>query len=256
MINDEAAKRQWEEASRQYDQNRLLDEPWKIDLWPFLKTRLPSEKNNRVLDAGCGPGTLTLELAANAREVIGVDWSHQMVEMARSRVTECSISNVTIIQGNTSNLSVHKLGQFDSIWCINVLVDHSDYAGTIKQLARLLRPGGSVLIVIEHPYFTAQYYDSRIAEDHTGTPNKARCPYSEEFVFESDFLGEALPIYGWHRPLSNYIQRFSEAELSLTGFYEPVGRSNRPNGVRFIKIPYFAVFDLQKQGQRRASLEL
>lgn len=51
--------------------------------WPAVRSLLPDVDGERVLDSGCGPGTYAGWLAERGADVVGVDVSSRMVEIAR-----------------------------------------------------------------------------------------------------------------------------------------------------------------------------
>ncbi len=53
-----------------------------------------------ILDAGCGPGTLTLPLAPMVRRMTGLDFSGKMLEILRQRATDSDLKNITIRHGS------------------------------------------------------------------------------------------------------------------------------------------------------------
>jgi 2-polyprenyl-3-methyl-5-hydroxy-6-metoxy-1,4-benzoquinol methylase len=55
-----------------------------VYLWPTVKALLPQSRQLRILDAGCGNGFITAQLAGIDHEVIGIDASPSGIELARS----------------------------------------------------------------------------------------------------------------------------------------------------------------------------
>ena len=92
----------------------------------------------RVLDFGCGSGLLTVAMAAEAVEVVGLDVSRPMIEVLQSK----SVDNV---RGLVGALAEHDLGTFDLITCSSVCAFVDDYPSTAKALVEHLMPGGWLL---------------------------------------------------------------------------------------------------------------
>ena len=101
--------------------------------------------NQRVLDAGCGNGRVTsvlAHLAGFGTEIVGVDINP---DIARTNLQ--GESHVTIHQGDlTSDLSF--LGEFDLIYCQEVLHHTSDPQRAFNSLATRLRPGGELAVYV------------------------------------------------------------------------------------------------------------
>lgn len=101
----------------------------------------------RVLDIGCGPGFLAAEIAASvgpAGSVRGIDSSDAMVTVARAR---CAAQSwVTIERGEATHFELAD-GEIDAAVSVQVYEYVADIAGALREVCRVLRPGGRTLIV-------------------------------------------------------------------------------------------------------------
>lgn len=105
----------------------------------------------RVLDVGCGSGSVSLMLAnlvGAGGQVLGTDRDAQSLATARERVHHLTLSNVTFIQGDLSALPP-ELGLFDAAVGRRVLMYLPDPADVVRRICATLRPG-SVVIFQEH----------------------------------------------------------------------------------------------------------
>lgn len=101
----------------------------------------------RILDAGCGPGLLTAELARLSGEtgqVLAVDKSADMLALARERCTRQP--QVSFREGPIELLEAEEAA-FDAAACTQVLLYVEDVPGVLAALHRLLRPGGRIVVV-------------------------------------------------------------------------------------------------------------
>lgn len=104
----------------------------------------------RVLDLGCGTGTLALRLAASQREVTGLDLSPEMLDLARSKAPP--EGRVRWVQAGAVELvDCFAPGAFDTIASILMFSELSaaERAETLRQCHRMLAPGGQLLIADE-----------------------------------------------------------------------------------------------------------
>ena len=97
-----------------------------------------------VGDLGCGTGQLTETVAPYVKQVIAVDSLPDMLDAARGRVG--SAGNVDIRQGELENLQIGA-GELDAAM-LSLVLHYSPSPGkTLSEVARVLRPGGRVLVV-------------------------------------------------------------------------------------------------------------
>jgi SAM-dependent methyltransferase len=97
----------------------------------------------RLLDVGCGPGTITLGLARRVApgQVIGIDVASEPLRGAEERRRQLGVDNVTFATGDTYNLACHD-DSFDVIHVHQVLQHLTDPVGALTELRRVLAPGG------------------------------------------------------------------------------------------------------------------
>lgn len=100
-----------------------------------------------VLDCGCGVGSITLDIAelVTPSNVIGVDMDEGQLEIARASAKERGLPNVTFEQGNVYELRFDP-GIFDAVLAHTLLYHLSDPLRALKELRRVLKPGGIVAI--------------------------------------------------------------------------------------------------------------
>jgi SAM-dependent methyltransferase len=96
-----------------------------------------------VLDVGCGDGAVAKLLAPSSRRYVGVDRSDRMIEAARARLA--SHSNVELVVADMHALPFEP-DCFDRVVLFNVLSYAATPPRVLKEAARVLRPGGSVVI--------------------------------------------------------------------------------------------------------------
>lgn len=110
-----------------------------------LLSRLPPDLGGmRVLDAGCGPGVMTAELAARGATVVAADLSPQMLMIAADRLPGALRPRVTFHAGDMTDAG---LGRFDAVVAMDSLIY---YAGPdlLAALARLSARAPRVLFTV------------------------------------------------------------------------------------------------------------
>jgi SAM-dependent methyltransferase len=116
------------------------------------------ERGMRVLDAGCGPGSITLGLADAVApgEVVGIDLSGKILEKARSLATERGCANVRFEEADLCALPFEE-GAFGAVFAHAVLQHLGEPARALRELYRVLQPGG-VIGVADADYDGALYW--------------------------------------------------------------------------------------------------
>jgi ubiquinone/menaquinone biosynthesis C-methylase UbiE len=110
------------------------------------------EPGQQVLDLGCGTGALTLRAAQRGAKVKGIDINAQMIEIAGRRVHEAGLTEaVDLVETGVAELDGEEAQRYDAVMsglCFSELSE-DEVTYTLKEVARILRPGGLLLIADE-----------------------------------------------------------------------------------------------------------
>ena len=101
----------------------------------------PLGGDERALDVGCGTGALAYALAPLVGEVVGVDASEDLVDVAR----EHAPPGATFVLGDAEALPF-PYGDFDLVGCLRVLHHVRRPELVVSEIARVTRPGGRILL--------------------------------------------------------------------------------------------------------------
>jgi SAM-dependent methyltransferase len=112
---------------------------------PPVQRLLDGLAPGEVLDAACGTGRYAAYLAARGHAVTGVDQSTDMLELARQKVP-----GGRFLPGDLTALPLDD-ASVDAAVCALALVHVADVRPAIAELARVVRPGGRIVISDVHP---------------------------------------------------------------------------------------------------------
>jgi malonyl-CoA O-methyltransferase len=158
---------------------------------PAVAARLGPVAGKRVLDLGCGTGRHTLALVQAGAQVTALDQSPEMTAIARRK-----------LQGHPVEWVLHALpaplpladGAF-ALVVAGLVVEHvADLPALVKEAARVLCPGGRLVLSALHP-------------DRTGEGQRAR--------FIDPETGVRRPITIYHRSVADYLGAAAAAGLAL-----------------------------------------
>jgi SAM-dependent methyltransferase len=163
-----------------------------------------------TLDVGCGEGRLTRELAARGYDVVGYDSSTRLIAEAR----------VAHPDGRYEVAPADALPVADAaaelVLCVNVLMHVVDLSAAVLELARVLAPGGALLVGLVHPVAEAGRYD----EEH----DELRVAHYFERESHAVPLGH-VDVFHQHRTIEDYVRTFLASGLALLDLREVPGRS-------------------------------
>jgi SAM-dependent methyltransferase len=184
--------------------------------WPAFRALLPELRDKKVLDLGCGFGWHCRYVREQqARSVVGIDLSENMLERARAKTNDSeieyrrlAIEDIDFTAGEfdvvISSLALHYAEHFDII---------------CRKVHHCLVPGGTFVLSVEHPVFTAL-----AAQDwHYGPQGeKLHWPvddYHNEGSRQAKFLDHDVVKY--HRTVATHVNALIESGFRIMKISEP-----------------------------------
>lgn len=113
-----------------------------------LRRVLPHTRGDyaKILDAGCGPGVFTMELAKQhpTAEVVGIDIEEDAVRRASAIAERAGLTNCRFEVGDVTSLGVQR--EFDLVLSVDNLEHIEDDVLAMRNLGSALRPGGTLVV--------------------------------------------------------------------------------------------------------------
>jgi ubiquinone/menaquinone biosynthesis C-methylase UbiE len=115
--------------------------------------RLALRRGSIVLDVGCGSGASAIPAAVTvgpSGRVVGVDLAERLLSLARAKAVRFNLHNVEFLQRDMEGLEFPD-GSFDAVVCVFAIFFVPDMAKQVRELWRLVRPGGQLAITTWGP---------------------------------------------------------------------------------------------------------
>jgi SAM-dependent methyltransferase len=187
------------------------DPEYEEQIIPLVERHL--EGARRVLDVGCGEGQITRRASAGGAFAVGLDPTTAQIEEASARG-----GGARYVQADADHLPVPD-GAFDAV-VMCLVIEHLDpFEPSIHEMARVLAPGGVLLLLLNHPLL--QTPGSGWVDDHILEEQYWRVgPYLRpDTTIEEVAPGVNLPFM--HRPLSRYVHVMGAVGLLIEDMDEP-----------------------------------
>lgn len=205
---------------------------------PML-SRVEAGAYQRVLDIGCGEGRFCRLLSTRGLRVTGIDPTRRLIDRAKQ-----VDPNGDYRVGAAERLDFPD-ASVDLALGYLTLIDIDDHEAAIREMARVVRPGGGVLIA-NLTGFTSSQADQGWVRDADNRPIHYPVDrYLETRPIRSAWRG--IDVINWHRPLGAYMRAFIDAGLRLTHFDEPAPHGGPDaKADRYRRVPLYVIMEWEK----------
>lgn len=163
-------------------------------------------RDHEVLDAGCGGGGHALELLQRGARVIGLDRSQGMLDVAAARLGQ----GVPLVRASLEDRLPFADDSFDAILASLVMHYLEDWAPSLQEFRRILRPTGRLVIPTHHPFM-----------DHALANGES---YLQTYSFTEEWQhgGHPITMRFRHHPISAMIEALLNSGFTIAAVEEPL----------------------------------
>lgn len=140
----------------------------------------------RLLDIGTGTGRVLELLADHAQSAIGIDRSPEMLRLARGKLASSGHQQAEVLQADMGSLPFAD-GSFDTVTIHHVLHFADDPAAVITEAARILAPGGQLLVADYGPH-SHEELRGRFHHQRLGFEDDSVLGYMEDAALKARLL--------------------------------------------------------------------
>ncbi len=217
-----------------------------------------------VLDLGCGEGYNTRILASKGAKITGIDYSDNMIALAREEENKNPLG-IDFIQSDAANLSMLEDESFDIVSCFMVYMDFEDIESVTKEVARVLKPGGFVAISMPHPCFDMHIENGEkvcgwIYERMDDPVDRGKSLYVKqtdyfkpgktETIWDMKRINKPFVTPHFRRTLTDYVNTLGRHNLYVSDLLEPKptqeGLDKHPEFEKLLRVPQSIIFKATK----------
>ncbi len=246
----------WGKVASWYDQ--LVGDPDSYQakvITPNLLRVLSIKKREKFLDLGCGQGFFARLASKEGAEVTGVDIAAELVQIAKKSAGK----NEKYFVSSADQLGFLQDKIFDCAAIVLALQNIKNLSGALAEVSRVLKPGGRLAVVLNHPTFRVPGKSAWGFDQARGLQYRRVDSYLSEFSKEIDMHpGKDLPrpkkyTYSFHRPLQVYFKEFVKNGFVVTRLEEWVSHKKSDSGPKAAaenqarkEFPLFMCLELRK----------
>ena len=193
---------------------------------------LLASERNLVVDLGCGTGTLTEVLYQKGYDMIGIDNSAEMLEIAMEKRAK-SGSEILYLQQDMCELELYStVGTVVSVCdCLNYLLEEEDLAEVFRLVNNYLYPGGLFLFD-----FNTVYKYRQVIGDTVIAENRENCSFIWENYYHGDEEINEYDLTVFVQEEGEYFRRFTENHFQRGYTPETMRRLVEEAGMQVIRL--------------------
>lgn len=197
---------------------------------PNLLRLVDPKPNERILDIACGEGFFARALRAKGANVEGVDIGSELIAIAKQKSPEISFR-----VGSAEELRGFPDGAYDQAITVLAIQNIEHVDRVFGAAARVLRPGGSFHVVMNHPAFRIPRHSAWEYREKGRIQSRRIDRYLSESRAEVEMhpgIAGSPKTVSFHRPLQYYVKALAKAGFVIDRLEEWISHKTSDSGPR------------------------
>lgn len=222
----------WGNVATWYDGHLKDDDTYHAKVVVPNLTRIVALKpGESLLELGCGQGYVLENFLQYSNNLTGVDIGAELIDIAKKRNAK-----IDYLVASADDASILKGKTYDAIIIVLALQNMKNLSAVVENLSRLLKKGGRVVLVINHPAFRIPQHSDWLYDDKKGVQSRKVDRYMSETEISIDMTpgkktNKEMTV-SFHRPLQVYSKAFAKQGFAITRIEEWISHKESQKGPR------------------------
>ncbi len=187
-----------------------------------------------ILDIACGQGYFSRAFEAAGAKVVGADISNELV----AKAVERSSKTISFHTASADKLAFAPNASFDEAVIVLAIQNIENINGTLAEAARILKPKGKLVIVLNHPAFRIPQRSSWDWDTKKNKQYRRIDSYLKDYQIDIDMTpgekdnSKKNKTVSFHRPLQTYVKSLNKAGFVVTNLEEWISHKKSQKGPR------------------------
>ena len=227
---------------------------------PNILRLLALQKGEAVLDLACGQGFFSRAYAQTGAVVTGIDLGKSLIEIAQEKTRE---ADITYHVASADAIPMIPDQSVDKATIVLALQNIENMKGALTECARVIKPGGMLVIVLNHPTFRIPKKSAWGFDEDQDVQYRRVDAYLSELRQEIEMNpgkngveDQSETTVSFHRPLQSYFKALEKAGLVVHRLEEWTSHKESQDGPRKAaedrarrEIPLFMAIQARKNGK-------
>lgn len=221
----------WGDVAEWYQEHLEGDDTYHAKvIAPNLMRIVAPARGMAILDLACGQGYFSRMFRATGADVVGADLGKQLIDIAKKQS-----GDIEYHVADAKDLSFAASASFEAVVCVLALQNMEKLEPVFKECARVLRPSGRLIFVLNHPGFRVPKRSSWGWDDEAKIQYRRMDGYLSQSRSEIDMApgkGTGESTVSFHRSLQDHMKALASAGFAITRLEEWISHKKSEKGPR------------------------